>query len=161
MSATDNDRAAANRATVERLWETLYRRDFDGVGALFTDDGRYTDVFTPDEDVAVGPAQIAARLRLGLEPLDDIKHHSGTAVAEGDVAMTEHAEEWFWSTGERFVVRFASVHEVDADGRIVRWFDYPALQGLLNAAPAWWIEHIMNGYAGGPAPDAGYIEEST
>ena len=28
-----------NRALVERFWETLYRRDYDGVGAFFAPDG--------------------------------------------------------------------------------------------------------------------------
>ena len=62
--------ADANRALVERFWATLYERDFDGVGAFFAADGEYTDMPTPPEDVARGPEQIAARLRLGLEPLD-------------------------------------------------------------------------------------------
>ena len=68
-----------NKALIERFWDDLYRRDFEAVGAYFTPDGRYTDVFTPDEDVAVGPAQIAARLRLGLEPLEGIFHHPGAS----------------------------------------------------------------------------------
>ncbi|HET9730098.1 MAG TPA: nuclear transport factor 2 family protein, partial [Acidimicrobiia bacterium] len=58
-----------HRALVERFWADLYRRDFDAVGAYFAPDGEYTDVATPADDVARGPAQIAARLRLGLEPL--------------------------------------------------------------------------------------------
>ena len=28
----------------------------------------------------------------------------------------------------------------------IRWWDYPGLQRLLNAAPQWWIEHVMKGY---------------
>ena len=139
--------ADLNRELIERFWEDLYRRDFDAVGAYFAPDGQYTDVFTPDEDVAVGPAQIAARLRLGLEPLEDIIHHPGRIVADDQTVMTEHAEEWHWPTGERFTVRFCSVHEIDFEGRITRWWDYPDLQGLLDAAPIWWMEHIMDGYA--------------
>ncbi len=139
--------AESNKQLIEGFWADLYRRDFEAVGAYFTPDGRYTDVFTPDEDVAVGPAQIAARLRLGLEPLEDIIHQPGLVVADEKTVMTEHAEEWHWHTGERFVVRFVSVHEIDFEGRITRWWDYPDLQGLLEAAPVWWMEHIMEGYA--------------
>jgi ketosteroid isomerase-like protein len=149
-----------NKATVARLWELLYSRDFDGVAALFADDGQYTDVFTPDDDVAIGRATIAARLRLGLEPLESIRHHPRLVVAEGDVVMTEHGEEWTWPTGENITIPFVSVHEFDGSGRIVRWWDYPDLQALLAAAPQWWIEHIMQGYEGGPAPDATYLEGS-
>jgi ketosteroid isomerase-like protein len=149
--------AEDNKQTIERLWTRLYQRDFDGVGSMFTDDGVYTDVFTPDDDQAVGPAQIAARLRLGLEKLSDIRHHPGIVVAEGDVVMTEHAEEWHWPSGEEVTIRFVSVHEFGPDGRLVRWWDYPDLQKLLAAAPAWWIEHIMQGYEGGPEPDASYV----
>ena len=68
---------ADNRALVEQFWVDLYERDFDGVGAFFADDGEYTDMPTPPEDVARGPEQIAARLRLGLEPLDvDLARHA-------------------------------------------------------------------------------------
>jgi hypothetical protein len=33
------------------------------------------------------------------------------------------------------------------DGRIVRWWDYWDLATLMNAAPAWWVEHIMQASA--------------
>jgi ketosteroid isomerase-like protein len=135
----------ANRALVDRLWETLYRRDFDGVGALFAADGEYTDVPSPADDVAVGPTQIAARLRLGLEPLATLDHRVRRVVAEGDVVVTEHTELWGWPTGESVELPFVSVHEV-RDGRIVRWWDYWDMQTLMGAAPAWWVEHIMQGY---------------
>jgi ketosteroid isomerase-like protein len=134
--------AGGNRALVERLWETLYRRDFDGVGALFADDGEYTDMPTPAEDVARGPAQIAARLRLGLEPLASISHKVRTIVAEGATVVTEHVEIWDWPTGEHAELPFVSMHEV-RDGKFVRWWDYWDLATLMNNAPAWWVEHIM------------------
>lgn len=143
MTDTTADR---NKQTAERFWATLYRREFDAVGAFMAEHGEYTDVFTPDEDVAVGPAQVAARLRLGLEPLSAIYHHPKRMVAEGPIVMFEHAEEWHWHTGESCVVRFVSVQEFDADGKIVRWHDYPDLQLLLGTAPQWWMEHIMEGY---------------
>jgi limonene-1,2-epoxide hydrolase len=100
---------------------------------------------TPDDDVARGPQEIAARLRLGLEPLEAIIHHPRNMAAEGDLVFTEHAEEWRWPTGEQVTIRFVSVHEIRA-GKIVRWWDYPDLGRLLGAAPQWWLDHIMKGY---------------
>jgi ketosteroid isomerase-like protein len=135
--------ANTNRALVEQLWATLYRRDFDGVGALFADDGEYTDMPTPEDDVARGPAQIAARLRVGLEPLASISHDVRTIVAEGDTVVTEHVEMWEWPSGETARLPFVSMHVV-RDGRIVRWWDYWDLATLMNNAPAWWVEHIMS-----------------
>ena len=46
-----------NRELVEQLWIDLYNRDFDAVGAAFADDGEYTDIPTPPDDVARGPVQ--------------------------------------------------------------------------------------------------------
>lgn len=143
-----SDRETRNKQIVEQFWTTLYSRDFDAVGAMMAEHGEYTDVFTPDEDVAIGPAQVAARLRLGLEPLSAIHHHPKLMVAEGDVVMFEHAEEWHWHTGETCIVRFVSVMELDDAGLVVRWHDYPDLQLLLSTAPQWWMEHIMAGWAG-------------
>lgn len=131
-----------NRAIVDTLWRRLYEKDFDGVGALFAPDGEYTDVPTPVDDVARGPAQIAARLRIGLEPLATIGHTIRTLVVDGDTAVTEHVEHWGWPTGEHADLPFVSVHEL-RDGQIVRWWDYWDLGTLMGAAPAWWVEHIM------------------
>jgi len=30
--------------------------------------------------------------------------------------------------------------------RVIRWWDYPDLNTLLEQAPKWWIDHIMEGY---------------
>jgi limonene-1,2-epoxide hydrolase len=138
------ERVAANRALIEQFWRDLYERDFDKVGSYFADDGHYTDVAAPEEG-AFGPERVAARLRLGLEPLSNYEHHFKTMVADGDVVVTEHAEEWRWHTGESVVLPFVSVHEI-RDGRIVRWHDYWDMSTLMNAAPQWWVEHIMQGY---------------
>jgi ketosteroid isomerase-like protein len=140
----DDDVRAANRALVEQLWADLARRDFAAVAAHFTEDGHYTDVPAPEEG-AFGPAAIEARLRLGLEPLERYVLHPGPIVADGDMVITEHAEEWFWRTGEHVRLPFVSVHEI-RDGRITRWWDYWDLGTLMAAAPAWWVEHIMVGY---------------
>ena len=133
-----------NKKTIEQFWADLYRRDFDAVAAHFTDDAHYTDVCA-NEVGATGPARIVARLRLGIEPLAAYEHHPKLVVAEGDAVITEHAEEWHWHTGEEVVLPFVSVHEL-RDGRISRWHDYWDMQTLMNAAPQWWIDHIMQGY---------------
>ena len=123
-----------NKRVVAQLWRDLYARDFDAVGAHFLDDGEYTDVPSPADDVARGPAKIAARLRLGLGPLERIDHEIRVVVAEGDTVVTEHVD-----------LPFVSVHEF-REGRIGRWWDYWDMQTLMGAAPEWWVEHIMKGY---------------
>ena len=133
-----------NKALIERFWSDLGRRDFDAVGAYFTPDGHYTDVPAPEEG-AFGPAEVAARLRLGIAPLANYVLHDGTIVADGDMVITEHSEEWFWESGEHVHLPFCSVHEIK-DGMITRWHDYLDLNTLLSAAPQAWIEHIMVGY---------------
>jgi limonene-1,2-epoxide hydrolase len=135
-----------NRAVVQSFWAALYDRDWDRIEGFLADDAQYTDIGTPADDVAVGPAQVLARLRLGLEPITGYEHELRLMVAEGDVVVTEHAETWRWHTGEEVTLPFVTVHEL-RDGKIARWWDYWDLQTLLGAAPAWWIEHIMAGYA--------------
>ena len=137
---------AANKAIIEQLWERLGQRDFDGVGALFSATGVYNDVpLVGGDPGAIGPVEVASRLRLGLDPLENYVLHAGPMLAQGDVVITEHSEEWFWHTGEHHLVRFCSVHEV-RNGFIERWWDYVDIGQLMAAAPAWWIEHIMKGY---------------
>ncbi len=140
-----SEKTAVNRAVTEQLWADLYHRDFDAVGSHFAEDGTYTDVPTPAEDVAVGPDQIAARLRLGLEPLARIEHGPSAIVAEGDLVLTEHVEIWHWDDDTSVALPFVSVHEF-RDGQIVRWSDYWDLQTLLGAAPQWWLDHIVAGW---------------
>ncbi|HEY4331921.1 MAG TPA: nuclear transport factor 2 family protein, partial [Ilumatobacteraceae bacterium] len=121
----------ANKAIIEQLWDCLGRRDFDGVGALFSPTGQYIDVPVIGGDTgAIGPKEVAARLRLGIGPLREYILHPGPMLAQGDMVMTEHSEEWFWETGEHHLVRFASVHEV-RDGLVERWWDYVDLGQLV------------------------------
>jgi limonene-1,2-epoxide hydrolase len=138
--------AEANRRLIETFWAALYSRDWDRVASFFSDASEYTDVPTPPEDLARGVTQIVARLRLGLDPISGYDHDLKLMVAEGDAVVTEHAETWRWQSGEEVTLPFVSVQEV-RNGVIVRWSDYWDLQTLLSAAPAWWIEHIMQGYA--------------
>ena len=69
----------------------------------------------------------------------------GTMTAEDDRVVLEHSEEWHWHTGEFVVLPFVSVFDL-RDGKIARWWDYWDLGTLMNAAPQWWVEHIMQGY---------------
>jgi limonene-1,2-epoxide hydrolase len=136
---------ADNKARAVDFWTALYERDWDRIGTFFTEESQYTDVPSPAEDVAHGPSQIVARLRLGLERISGYEHDLRLMVAEGDAVVTEHSETWHWHTGEEVTLPFVSVHEL-RNGAIIRWWDYWDLQTLMNAAPDWWIEHIMQGY---------------
>jgi ketosteroid isomerase-like protein len=130
-----------NLELIQRFWETLYRRDFDGVGAFFAADGTYVDVPTPDAG-AVGPLGVAARLRLGLEPIEKQVHHLRCMVCDGNTVVTEHREDWHFPTGEVVELPFTSIHEIRDDGKIAAWRDYWDLQTLLGRAPQWWIQHL-------------------
>lgn len=134
------------RQLVNEFWAALGRRDFDAVGAMMAPEGHYIDVpLVGGEDGAYGPAEVAARLRLGIEPLAGYVLQPGTVVIQGDTAITEHAEQWTWTSGEQVLLRFCSVQQFRA-GKVVRWWDYVDLSTLLNAAPSDWLEHIMAGY---------------
>jgi limonene-1,2-epoxide hydrolase len=139
------DAAPTNRARIEHFWTTLYARDWEGIASFFTEESEYTDVPSPVDDVARGPDQVVARLRLGLERISGYEHNLRLMVAEGDTVVTEHTETWHWHTGERVTLPFVSV-QVLAGGSIVRWWDYWDLSTLMNAAPQWWIEHVASGY---------------
>ncbi len=137
--------AETNKQRVRVFWDTLYRRDWDTIATFFDEDSEYTDVPSPDDDVARGPALIVARLRLGLERISAYEHDLRLMVAEGDAVVTEHSETWHWHTGEQVTLPFVSVQELRRD-TIVRWWDYWDLGTLMNAAPAWWIDHVAQGY---------------
>jgi limonene-1,2-epoxide hydrolase len=137
--------AADNTATVHRLWAALYdRHDFDEVGALFSPDGYYCDMPHPEHG-ATGPAEVAARLRLGLAKLTDHTHDIERIIAEGDTVVTEHTEHWFFLTGEQVSLPFVSVHRFRGD-QIVLWRDYWNWDTLMSAVPAWWLDEIAAGY---------------
>ncbi len=139
------DEGSANKEVVRRFWAALYARDWDAIASFFTAESEYTDVPSPADDVARGPAQVVARLRLGLERISGYEHELRLMVAEGGTVVTEHAETWHWHTGEQVTLPFVSVQELRG-GSILRWWDYWDLQTLMNAAPDWWIEHIAAGY---------------
>ncbi len=136
MSRTED-----NLALIRRLWQDLYARDFEKVGSYFAEDGHYEDVPAPDPG-AVGPAAVAARLRIGLEPIERYVHHLQRMVADEETVVTEHTEEWYWGTGESVALPFVSIHVI-RDGKIALWRDYWDMNTLISAAPGWWVEHIM------------------
>jgi limonene-1,2-epoxide hydrolase len=130
-----------NRELIEAFWQDLERRDFDRIGSYFAEDGHYEDVPTPDSG-ATGPEAIAARLRVGLAPIEDYVHHLHRMVVAGGTVVTEHTEDWHFGDGVVVSLPFVSLHVIE-DGRIKLWRDYWDLQTLLGSAPQWWLEHIM------------------
>ena len=134
-----------NKDRIEQFWAALYSRDWERIASFFTGESEYTDVASPADDVARGPAQVVARLKLGLERISGYDHDLRLMIAEGDTVVTEHAETWHWHTGEVVTLPFVSVQEL-RDGSIIRWWDYWDLSTLMNGAPAWWIEDIAKGY---------------
>jgi ketosteroid isomerase-like protein len=132
----------ANKDIVNRYWEALAARDWEGMKALLTDDAHYTDVGTIGNG-GVGPEGVTRRVRIGLEPLSGYSHLPGTnMVAEGDLVMTEHTERWEFHTGEVIEHSFVSVTQL-RDGKICRWHDYSNIPNISDNAPKWWLEHII------------------
>jgi limonene-1,2-epoxide hydrolase len=135
-----------NRQLVDKFWDALAARDFSAVASNMGERAHYIDVpMIGVEEGAYGPAETEARLRLGLEPLETYELHPGRIVAQGDLVVTEHAETWGWEPGVSVRLPFTSVMEVRG-GRVERWWDYFDLSTLMNAAPPWWVEHVMKGY---------------
>ncbi len=134
-----------NRRLIEGFWTDLYNQDFPALVARFDPAGQYTDVVTPDDDVATGPSEITARLTLAFSKLSGLSDERLHLVAGDDVVMTEHIEKWRWPTGESMALPVASVHEIH-NGKIVMWKDYWDMNVLTQAAPQWWFEHVMQGW---------------
>ena len=65
-------------------------------------------------------------------------------IAEGDLVILEHVEEWQFHTGEVILHPFVTVMEV-RDGKIVRWHDYSNIGNVIDHAPQWWLERIAPG----------------
>ncbi len=134
-----------NRTLIEGFWAELYRQDLEAAAARFAPDGEYTDVETPEDDVARGPDEIVRRLTLAFGKLTDLHDERRHLVAGDHAVMTEHIEHWAWPSGETMALPVASVHEV-RDGQITRWCDYWDMNTLVAAAPQWWFEHVMTGW---------------
>jgi ketosteroid isomerase-like protein len=137
--------AEDNRALIEEFWDDLYRQDFGSLVTHFDPQGEYTDVCTPDDDVARGGAEITARLTLAFGKLTALSDERLHLVAGDDAVMTEHIEHWEWPTGETMALRVATVHQI-RDGKITSWLDYWDMAVLVAAAPPWWFEHVVQGW---------------
>jgi len=130
----------ANKRVVERLWATLYTKDWEALGALLHEEVFYEDVPAPDAG-AHGRENAIRRLRIGLDPIQRFEHHFHRIVAEGQCVVLEHTEVWHFHTGEVARNPFVTIHEV-VDGRIKLWRDYWDLNTLMSAVPKWWLEHV-------------------
>ena len=136
-----------NKEIVQRFWAAMAVRDWDGMEALLTEDAHYTDVGAPGPG-GTGPDGVLGRLRAGLEPLEEYHHLPGARmVGEGDLVMTEHVERWVFGTGEAFDHAFVSVTQL-RDGKICRWHDYSNIGNIIENAPQWWMEHVIQASEG-------------
>jgi len=129
--------------TVRAFWNALYTRDWDAIASFFDEDSIYYDVPTGGLSAARGPERIVARLRLGIEPLSDYRHHLRAMAAHDDVVFTEHQEDWYFETGEVVKLPFVSVQHVQGE-HISLWKDYWDYSTLMNGAPQWWHERLAD-----------------
>lgn len=127
--------------TVLGMWRTLSDRDWDKLKTFIADDCIYVDMPVGLVAAARGPEDIVKRLKVGLESLAGYENHDGVLVTNGVDVMYEHSETWNWVTGESTVLQFVTVHKV-RDGKITLWKDYWDFAGLLNNAPADWMEQL-------------------
>lgn len=131
-------------STVLGMWKALSDRDWEAVKTFLAEDCIYIDMPVGPVAAARGPDDIVKRLKLGLESLAGYRNHDGLLVSNGTDVMYEHSETWDWATGESAVLQFVTVHKV-ADGAITVWKDYWDFAGLLNHAPADWMEQLSQG----------------
>jgi limonene-1,2-epoxide hydrolase len=127
--------------TVLGMWRALSDRDWEKLKTFIADDCIYVDMPVGLAAAARGPEDIVKRLKVGLESLSGYENHDGMLVSNGVDAMYEHSETWNWATGESAVLQFVTVHKV-RDDKITLWKDYWDFGGLLNHAPADWMETL-------------------
>lgn len=130
--------------TVLGMWKALSARDWDAVKTFLAEDCIYVDMPVGPVAAARGPDDIVKRLKLGLESLAGYENHDGLLVSNGADVVYEHSETWNWVSGESAVLQFVTVHKV-VDGAITVWKDYWDFAGLLNHAPADWMEQLSQG----------------
>ncbi len=134
-----------HKALVRRFWEELYAHRFEALATYFTDDAEYDDVPIPAARV-IGPGAIVRKLEIGLGRVPRHVHHLHRLVAEGDTVVTEHTEDWCFADDHVVALPFVSV-QVVRDGKIALWRDYSNIATLLEAAPAWWLDHVVSAWA--------------
>ena len=127
--------------TVLGMWHALSDSDWDKLKTFIADDCIYVDMPVGLAAAARGPEDIVKRLKVGLESLAGYENHDGLLVSNGVDAMYEHSETWNWVTGESTVLQFVTVHKV-RDDKITLWKDYWDFGGLLNNAPADWMDEL-------------------
>ena len=127
--------------TVLGMWHALSDRDWEKLKTFIADDCIYVDMPVGPAAAARGPEDIVKRLKVGLEPLAGYENHDGVLVTNGVDVMYEHSETWTWVTGESTVLQFVTVHKV-RDGKITLWKDYWDFGGLVNHAPADWMDEL-------------------
>jgi len=127
--------------TVLGMWHALSDRDWEKLKTFIADECIYVDMPVGPAAAARGPEDIVKRLKVGLEPLAGYENHDGVLVTNGVDVMYEHSETWNWVTGESTVLQFVTVHKV-RDDKITLWKDYWDFGGLLNNAPADWMEQL-------------------
>jgi len=127
--------------TVLGMWRALSDRDWEQLKSFIADDCIYVDMPVGLAAAARGPEDIVKRLKVGLESLSGYENHDGVLVSNGVDAMYEHSETWNWATGESTVLQFVTVHKVRYD-KITLWKDYWDFGGLVNHAPADWMEQL-------------------
>ena len=130
--------------TVLGMWKALSARDWDVVKTFLAEDCIYIDMPVGPVAAARGPDDIVKRLKLGLESLAGYENHDGLLVSNGADVMYEHSETWNCVSGESAVLQFVTVHKV-VNGAITVWKDYWDFAGLLNHAPADWMEQLSQG----------------
>ena len=135
------------------MWKALSDRDWEKLKTFIAPDCIYVDMPVGPAAAARGPEDIVKRLKVGLEPLTGYQNHSGVLVSDGEDVMYEHSETWNWATGESTVLQFVTVHKV-RDGKITLWKDYWDFGGLVNHAPADWMEQLA-------AADTSWIFDAT
>ena len=127
--------------TVLDMWHALSDRDWEKLKTFIADECIYVDMPVGPAAAARGPEDIVKRLKVGLEPLAGYENHDGVLVTNGSDVMYEHSETWNWVTGESTVLQFVTVHKV-RDDKITLWKDYWDFGGLVNHAPADWMEEL-------------------
>jgi limonene-1,2-epoxide hydrolase len=126
------------------MWRALSRRDLDAVKTFLAVDCLYVDMPIPALS-ARGPEDIVKKLKMAVEPLADYENHDGLLLSNGADVTYEHSETWTFTTGERGVLRFVTVHQVvlqNGEAKIAVWKDYYDLTTLTAIAPPNHFENL-------------------
>lgn len=132
-------------AHTRRFWEDLYAHRFEAVGTYFSEDAVYEDVPIPDAKVT-GPAAIVRKLEIGLGKVPEHVHHLHRMVADETTVVTEHTEDWCFAPDHVVPLPFVSIQVWTPEDKISLWRDYSNMDTLVQAAPKWWVDHIMSAW---------------